>query len=218
MKTDQLIESLSASVAPASPRRLTVRMAAAMVGGGLAGLALTAGWLGLETLPALTAKPFFWLRLALLAGLVGALLPVAETLARSAARPTLWPLAAMVGLMVALAAVQLAAADRTSWSTLVMGSSWKACPYRVAAIALCAFPFFALAMRSGAPTSPSRAGGAAGALAGALGAVLYALVCREPGLAFVVLWYGAGIALATTAGALIGPWILGWSDHPGPRA
>lgn len=51
-----------------------------------------------------------------------------------------------------------------------------------------------------------------------MGAVLYALVCREPGLAFVVLWYGAGIALATTAGALIGPWILGWSDHPGPRA
>lgn len=218
MKTDQLIESLSASVAPASPRRLTVRMAAAMVGGGLAGLALTAGWLGLETLSALTAKPFFWLRLALLAGLVGALLPVAETLARSAARPTLWPLAAMVGLMVALAAVQLAAADRTSWSDLVLGSSWKACPFRVAAIALCAFPFFALAMRSGAPTSPSRAGGAGGGLAGALGAVLYALVCREPGLAFVVLWYGAGIALATTAGALIGPWILGWSDHPGPRA
>jgi hypothetical protein len=212
MKTEQLIESLAATITPARAGRLTWRLAAAAGCGTLAGLALATGWLGLEGLSDLAARPRFWLRLALLAGLVWSLAGLVEDLARPGALLRLERPAMIVGVAAVLALGQLALSPAAMRVQLVMGSSWAACPCRVAAIALCALPLILLAMRSGAPTRLRWSGAAAGALSGALGAMLYALVCQEPGLAFVVLWYGAGILAMTVLGAMIGPFVLRWRD------
>jgi hypothetical protein len=212
MNTEQLIDSLAATVAPAPARRLTRRLLAALAAGGIAGLLLVTGWFGLDGLFGLVARPYFWLRLGLLAGLVWVLSGLAEDVSRPGARPRLRRVLVISGIMAALSLVQLGLSPAARWPGLVMGSSWAACPYRVVAIALCALPFVFLALRSGAPTQPWRAGAAAGALSGALGATLYALFCREPGLAFVVLWYGAGVAATAGLGAILGPILLRWRD------
>lgn len=212
MKTEQLIETLAATITAAKAPRLTWRLAAAVAAGGLAGLVLATGWFGLEGLPDLAARPYFWLRLGLLGGLVWGLTGLVEDLARPGATPRPGPLLIVGGVMALLALGQLALSPTMLWPQFVMGSSWTACPCRVVAIALCALPFVLVAMRTGAPTRPRRAGAAAGALSGALGAALYALFCREPGLAFVVLWYGAGILAMTALGAMIGPITLRWRD------
>ncbi len=214
MKTDQLIDSLATSIAPAQARRLTWRLVAAAAAGSLAGLVLATGWFGLDGLPDLVARPRFWVRLAVLASLAWGLAGLAEDLARPGALPRSRRLLVIVGVMAVLALGQLALTPAALRPQLVMGSSWAACPWRVAAIALCALPLVLAAMRTGAPTHLRSAGAAAGALSGALGAVLYALVCREPGLAFVVLWYGAGIVATAALGAMIGPMALRWRDAP----
>lgn len=214
MKTELLIDSLATTLTPARARRLTRRLAVAATAGGLAGLALATGWFGLEGLPALAARPQFWARLGLLAGLVWGLAGLVEDFARPGAPRRPERLLMVVGLAVLLALGQLALSPAPLRPQLVMGSSWAACPCRVAAIALCALPLILAAMRTGAPTRLLWAGAAAGALSGALGAMLYALFCREPGLAFVVLWYGAGILAMTALGAMVGPIALRWRDAP----
>jgi hypothetical protein len=214
MKTGQLIESLAASVPPARARRLTWRLAAAAAAGGLVGLALAIGWFGLDRLADLVVRPHFWVRLALLAGFAWGSASLVEDFARPGATARTGRLVIVGGLLTVLALVQLALAPAALRPQLVMGSSWAACPWRVAAIALCALPLVLAAMRTGAPTHLRWAGAAAGALSGALGAMMYALFCREPGLAFVVLWYGAGILAMTALGAMVGPIALRWRDRP----
>lgn len=212
MKTDQLIDSLATTVAPAPAPGLTRRLVAATVAGSAVGLALASSWFGLESLADLVASPRFWLRLALLAGLTWAMAGMAEDLTRPGAAPRPRWLLTIVGVMAVLAFAQIALAPATLRPQLVMGSTWVACPWRVAAIALCTLPLVLAAMRTGAPTRLRWAGAAAGALSGALGATLYALVCREPGLAFVVIWYGTGILITAALGAMIGPIALRWRD------
>lgn len=214
MKTGQLIESLAASVPPARARRLTWRLAAAAAAGGLVGLALAIGWFGLDRLADLVVRPHFWVRLALLAGFAWGSASLVEDFARPGATARTGRLVIVGGLLTVLALVQLALAPAALRPQLVMGSSWAACPWRVAAIALSALPLVLAAMRTGAPTHLRWAGAAAGALSGALGAMMYALFCREPGLAFVVLWYGAGILAMTALGAMVGPIALRWRDRP----
>lgn len=213
MRTEDLIAALAAAPSPAPARGLTLRLVAAVAFGGLAGLGLVAVWFGFEGLPALASTPTFWIRLALLAVFGAVLVRLVEGAARPGARTSPWPLAAILTAALVLAIAQLALSPVGRWPALVLGATWSDCVWRVAALALCTLPPALLAVRSGAPTRPRFAGAAAGALSGAAGAVLYALVCREPGLPFVVIWYGAGVALTTLLGALLGPAVLRWRDR-----
>jgi hypothetical protein len=47
-------------------------------------------------------------------------------------------------------------------------------------------------------------------LAGAIGAIGYSLHCPEAAIAFVAIWYTAGIVLAGALGAALGPLVLRW--------
>jgi hypothetical protein len=67
-----------------------------------------------------------------------------------------------------------------------------------------------LALRRGASTDPGRSGAVAGLLSGAVAAALYAFYCTEDSPMFWALWYSAGIALVTFAGALAGRRFLRW--------
>jgi hypothetical protein len=66
------------------------------------------------------------------------------------------------------------------------------------------------ALRAGAPRSATLAGAAAGLVAGGVGATLYATHCVDDSPLFVALWYTAGVALVTLAGAILGRWLLRW--------
>jgi hypothetical protein len=80
----------------------------------------------------------------------------------------------------------------------------------VLALSLPALAAALWAVRGLAPTCPRRAGVAAGILAGAIGAIGYSLHCPEASIAFVAVWYTAGITLAGVIGAALGPLVLRW--------
>jgi hypothetical protein len=123
----------------------------------------------------------------------------------------LWRLVAIpVLLLAAVAAVQLGVAPRGHMRALLLGSSWQACPIRVAALSVPIFAGLCWAIRRQAPTRLQAAGAVAGLLSGAAAAALYSLACTEAGAGFVLIWYTLGIAVSTSVGALIGPRVLRW--------
>jgi hypothetical protein len=86
-------------------------------------------------------------------------------------------------------------------------------PACVAAIATLSLPGLALGfavLRRGAPVNPRAAGAAAGLTAGAGAAFGYALYCPVDAAGFVLVWYGAGVALAAALGAVAGPRAAAW--------
>jgi hypothetical protein len=66
------------------------------------------------------------------------------------------------------------------------------------------------ALKGLAPTRLALAGARADLLSGVLGTLVNALHCPESAAPFVGIWYVAGIAIPTLAGALVGPHVLRW--------
>ncbi|MFN3630050.1 MAG: NrsF family protein [Casimicrobiaceae bacterium] len=211
MNTDTLIELLARHAGQA-PRRLTRRrLAPALAAGALAslGLALTL----FRPLPAdfwATPAPWFKLvyagALAVSAGLLAARLGRPGTSARPA-----WFALAGVALSAALVGLlTLAYEPAGARLTALFGASWTSCPWRVLGLSLPALAATLWALHGLAPTSPPRAGLAAGLLSGSLGALGYSLVCPEPSPAFVASWYSLGIGLSGALGAGLGARMLRW--------
>jgi hypothetical protein len=92
----------------------------------------------------------------------------------------------------------------------LLGHSWLQCPVNVLLLSLPALAAALWAVRGLAPTRPRLTGLAAGLFAGAIGAVGYALACTELSMAFVSVWYSAGILLTGLLGAVLGPRVLRW--------
>jgi hypothetical protein len=115
--------------------------------------------------------------------------------------------------LLAIALIALGEATRTppgGRAALWLGTSWKACPFLLFGLAL---PILLLVLRASrrlAPADPRAAGGAAGLTAGAFATLIYCLHCPETSAGFVLIWYNAGIGLATLAGSLLGPRLLRW--------
>ena len=213
MKTDEWIEMLAAGAAPVSTRALEQRFGSA-VAAGLGGAAvLMLLVFGLRPDLAQTAAlPMFRGKLAFAAALAVPGVWVLQRLARPGARWTglAWAMALPVALlwtMAAWALLQQAPADR--WA-LVLGSTWRTCPFNIALLSVPAFIASFWALRGAAPTQLAWAGAGAGLLAGALGALVYALHCPEMATPFLAVWYVAGIAMPTALGAVLGPRLLRW--------
>jgi hypothetical protein len=92
----------------------------------------------------------------------------------------------------------------------MFGESWQACPWRIAALSLPLLGGIFRSLRQQAPVHLRRTGAIAGLLSGSIAATLYALACTEQSAAFVLCWYGLGIALATLLGAVSAPRLLRW--------
>lgn len=94
------------------------------------------------------------------------------------------------------------------------GQSVNSVPSCLADIVLLTLPGLALILiglrRTAAPTRPALAGAAAGLLAGALAALAYAFACRNDGGLFILVWYGAAIAIVSGFGAAAGRLALAW--------
>ncbi|MDE1146327.1 MAG: NrsF family protein [Azospirillaceae bacterium] len=104
-----------------------------------------------------------------------------------------------------------AATDRSGLSWLGLHRySAPICMGIIIAASLPALAALILLLRQGAPTRPVRTAALAGALAGALGAMAYALACENDAGSFVLLWYGAAIAIVAAVGALAGRVALRW--------
>lgn len=211
MKTEDLIAVLAAGAGPA-PRAVAARrlLPVALLGAGLSALASVV-WFGLVPSP-MFAAPALWLKL----GYAGMLALAASWLVARLARPVSrlggpWrAVLAVLAVMALLGITAWLAAAPGDRVALMLGQTWRSCPWNVFALSLPTLAAALWALRSLAPTRLRAAGAAAGLFAGALGALGYALACTELSTAFVATWYTLGIALSTALGAALGPRVLRW--------
>ncbi len=213
MKTEDLISLLAAGARPAPRYALEQRFAAAMLVGFLsAAVVVVLGYGVRHDLPQALQLPMGWLKFGFavsLAALAGAAvlrlarpgMPAGGAMAR-----TVLPLAALWA--VAVWALEVAAPGERMG--LVMGSTWRSCPFSIAALSAPGMVALLWAMRQAAPTRLRLAGASAGLLSGALATLAYALHCPEMAAPFLAVWYVLGIALPTALGAAIGPRVLRW--------
>ena len=213
MNTDELIRVLAADAQPVPVRGMERRFALAVALGLAGAAALMLGVFGLRhDWGTVLVLPMFWGKLALGASLAGLGLAVVLRLARPGMpwhRAALW-LALPPAALWVLAGVALADAAPPERLPLLLGSTWRTCPFNIALLSLPALAALLWALRGAAPTRPAWTGAGAGLLAGALSVVAYALHCPEMAAPFVALWYLAGMALPTVLGALLGPRLLRW--------
>ena len=213
MKTDELIQSLSADLAPVAPGAAARRIALGLGLGALASAAVMLAWLGLRAdLAQAVATPMFWMKFgySALTGLFLAL--VLSRLAKPAARPgVLAALAAAPFVLVAIMAVaRFDQAAPQARHDLLMGHSWSLCPWRILVIGAPVLAGAVWAVRGLAPTRLLLAGLVAGGCAGGLGAAVYAFACTETSAPFLAIWYTLGMALAAALGAAAGSRLLRW--------
>lgn len=213
MKTDHLIRLLAEHNAPVPRQALEQRLVLAMLIGFASAAAVVLLAYGVRPdLAASLQVPVGWMKFgfaALLAGFAGA---AALRCARPGmpTRSVLLLSMAPVALLWAAAVWVLATAAPDARLGLLMGSSWRSCPFSIAALSLPSLAALLWAMRRAAPTRLRLAGGAAGLLSGALASLAYALHCPEMELPFLALWYVLGIAVPAALGAALGPRVLRW--------
>lgn len=211
MKTAELIDLLARG-AGAAPRVVVgPRLAVVALAGGLASTLLALAWLG--PIPAaMLGTPAPWVKLGYAALVAAGALWLVAKLALPLARLSspVRAVLAVFGVMALLGAAALGAAPPDVRPAALLGHSWATCPWNVLVLSLPALAGTLGVVRAVAPTRLRAAGFAAGLLAGAVGAFGYAFACEEQSLAFVALWYSAGIVLAGGLGALLGPRALRW--------
>jgi len=213
MKTDDWIAMLATGAQPVPAHALERRLFAALVAGGAGAATLMLLVFGLRPeLAQMAALPMFWGKL----GFASALAAAGLALLRRMARPgmplghaLLWlAVPPLVLWAMALGALwQVPAAERMP---LILGSTWRTCPFNIAALSVPAFVAGFWALKGAAPTRLAWAGAGAGLLAGALGALVYALHCPEMATPFLAVWYVVGMAIPTALGAILGPRLLRW--------
>lgn len=213
MKTDALIEAIVARGGAMPPRSMHRRYAASLA----AGTAVTALAMLMTLGPrhdfaqAITL-PMFWVKLAFVASLaiLGTLAAFRAGLPGRRISAQLRGIVAVVVCVwiVAIAAVvESAPGARTA---LLLGGTWRTCPWLVAGLSVPVFVGIASAMRRMAPTHPRRAGAFAGFASGATAAFVYAFHCPELAAPFIGTWYVLGMLVPTLVGALLGPRLFRW--------
>ena len=213
MKTDDLVDFLAAG--PVTPQRFGARgrLALAIGCGVFAATLVMATLLGVRSdLAAAALLPMFWAKAGYAAALAFGSFAAVMRLSRPGVALAGVPafMAATVFGMGCLAAVALARASTSQWPTLVLGHTWRSCPFLIALLSVPLFVALLWAMKGLAPTRLRLAGSAAGLLAGATGALVYTLHCPELAAPFVAFWYLLGMLLPAAVGFVLGPRLLRW--------
>ncbi|ONN66455.1 DUF1109 domain-containing protein [Herbaspirillum sp. VT-16-41] len=213
MKTDELIAMMASGVAPVD-RRLPLRqMVQALTLGAVLSLLLMLKIYGLRPdLGVMLEVPMFWIKLAFPSALaVGAMLVLRRLMRPGLRVGATWAGIALPSLAIwtggALVLLSSPAAQRLP---LLMGSTWRSCPFNIALLSVPLFIGIFWAVRGMAPTRLRLTGAVAGLLAGAVATMVYCLHCPEMEAPFWGLWYFLGMLVPAFAGLLLGPRLLRW--------
>lgn len=213
MKTDELIAMMASGVAPVD-RRLPLRqMVQALTLGAVLSLLLMLKIYGLRPdLGVMLEVPMFWIKLAFPSALaVGAMLVLRRLMRPGLRVGATWAGIALPSLAIwAGGALVLLSSPAAQRLPLLMGSTWRSCPFNIALLSVPLFIGIFWAVRGMAPTRLRLTGAVAGLLAGAAATMVYCLHCPEMEAPFWGLWYFLGMLVPAFAGLLLGPRLLRW--------
>ena len=207
MTTDELIAILARSPEPAHPRRFKVHFALALVAGlaiGLLALKLTLGFrpdIGMAA-PVVALKVGLSALIATFAGGLAIELAKPQTVGNEQTKRAASPLIALALGSVAIGAI-----------TVFEAFTGGGFPWCLVAIPIMGLPTALLllwVLKDAAPTRLMLAGASVGALSGGIGAIIYATFCSLDSIAFVTIWYVAGIGISSALGAWLGAKVLHW--------
>jgi hypothetical protein len=213
MRTEDLILALANGPRPRGRAAVVRRMGLGLVLS-LAGavLVLLVGYGIRPEVGAMLATPIFWAKVALPLLMALAAIRVTGRLSQ----PGVAVGGAWISLALPLGIVWLAAlavlwiAPPGVRGAMLLGHTWRTCPFNIALLSLPALGAMLWAMRGLAPTRPTLAGAATGLLAGTIGALVYCLRCPEVHVPFWAAWYPLGMALPAAIGGVLGRSVLRW--------
>ena len=211
MKTEDLIDMLARQAGPARRHQVVLTLAVAVGAGALISLALVSSF------KAFIPRDFWftfapWLKVSYGIALGAAGLWWTSRLARPGVSQTSARIAVLAALtaMLSLAVGVWVNTPPEARLASVMGTDPLGCVRDVALAAVPVAIALFLGLQRLAPTRLRSAGTAAGLAAGAIGSAVYSLSCTETAVAFVAVWYTAGVFLVAGLGAVIGPRVLRW--------
>lgn len=210
MKTDDLIDALSAGIEPVRPARLNPAM---LAGAGAAAVLAVVLLLGVRPdIHEAMRGPTLWMKALYTAALAGGSIWLTTLLGRPGMRalPALIAMALVVGVALLWGGAELATTPADQRMAAWRGGSSSVCGLNILLASLFAAPLVFLSARRLAPTRPTAAGAALGLATGAVAATAYGLHCTEATAAFVSTWYTLGVATAGALGAIIGRVALRW--------
>ena len=213
MNTDALIDAIVARGSAAQSGSMRRRYAAALVAGTFVTALTMLSTLGpRHDFAQAIALPMFWVKLAFVASLaiLGTLGAFRAGLPGRRISAPLCGIVAVAGGIWIVAIAALVESPPAARTGLLLGDTWRTCPWLVAGLSIPVFVAIASAMREMAPTHARRAGALAGFASGATAALVYAFHCPELAAPFVGTWYVLGMLVPTLAGALIGPRLFHW--------
>lgn len=213
MNTDALIDAIVVRGSAARPRSLRRRYAVALAAGTVVTALVTLSTLGpRHDFAQASALPMFWVKLAFVASLaiLGTLCAFRAGLPGRRVTALLCGIAAVVGGIWIVAIAALVESPPAARAALLLGHTWKTCPWLVAGLSIPVFVAIASTMRRMAPIHAGCAGALAGFASGATAALVYAFHCPELAAPFIGTWYVLGMLVPTLAGALLGPRLFRW--------
>ena len=216
VKTDQLIDMLSANLEPVNPRRLGKTLVLAILAGGAGAAVLMLVMLGPRAgLQSAAHLEWAALKLVLPLSVIGLGTPsLARSMCPGLETRMNWPLVVfpfVVAIAVGLAMLLIVSPE--AWIKMLLGAGQMRSPRCFLCIlSFAATPLAVLiwALREGAPTQLEASGALAGIVAGGIGAVAYAFNCDSDTIPFITIWYSAAILLCAFIGARLGPRLLRW--------
>ncbi|GJH26068.1 DUF1109 domain-containing protein [Caballeronia novacaledonica] len=213
MKTDELISLLSNQVTQVDRAAIARRFVQALLIGAAGSLVLMSIVFGVRhDLGSVARTGIFWAKLAFpLAVAIGAMLTIARIGRPGARAGYSWALVALPFAAVWIAGwMAVDSAGSNARAALVLGQTWRTCPFNILLLSIPTFPAAFWAMRSLAPTRLRLAGAVAGLLASSTATIVYCLHCPEMSPAFWGVWYAIGMLMPALIGAWLGPRLLRW--------
>ncbi|MCP3712971.1 DUF1109 domain-containing protein [Paraburkholderia sp. CNPSo 3274] len=213
MKTDDLINLLAAGDARVDRKAVLRRFARALALGFAGSVVLMSVVFGVRhDLMSVMHTPIFWAKVAFPLCVAAAAALAVSRLGRPGRRGGYaWALVALPFVAV-LAGAWLALGDAAPAQrmSLVLGLTWRTCPFNIVLLSVPTFAAVFWAVRGLAPTRLRAAGAAAGLFASALATIAYCLHCPEMNPAFWSVWYVIGMLLPACIGTWLGPRLLRW--------
>ena len=213
MRTDDLIEMLSADLEPVDHRRISYQLTFAIAAGILIVVAIVFGILGAR--PDVTNLVSWIPALIKVAATMAILVPASIYLIKLS-RPggehavslalVLLPFA----IIITLASLSIAAGPSGHAKLVLFSDDWIECVVSIPLIAIVPFAVITWVVRQMAPTDLARTGAFVGLVAGCVSAIGYAFHCADDSVPFFAVWYGGTIGLCTFAGWRLGPKLLRW--------